>query len=100
MLSNRHVDVRFDLTKCRPLDRFLSWSKIRAVGQLRLFLPCRVDHFNYTAQIAWRPSGAIVAQQIVRLTGIHDSMEIATQSEGCALRWNVLSKTQRLIVEG
>jgi hypothetical protein len=38
-IGERTSDVYFDLNKCRPLDRFLSWSKIRSVGQLRLFLP-------------------------------------------------------------
>jgi hypothetical protein len=68
-----------------PLSFLEQNTSLRAASIISTLVR-RVDHFKYTAQIAWRPSGAIVAQQIVRLTGIHDSMEIATQSEGCALR--------------
>ena len=38
-INDRGADVTFDITQCRLLDRFLSWDSIRAVGQLRLFVP-------------------------------------------------------------
>lgn len=39
---DRLTDVHFDISLCRQLDRFVSWGKIRALGQLRLFLPSYV----------------------------------------------------------
>jgi uncharacterized protein YjbI with pentapeptide repeats len=38
-LRDRTAEVRFDLSRCRRLDRLLSWSRIRVLGQLRLFVP-------------------------------------------------------------
>ncbi len=36
---NRSKDVIFDVGLCRFVDRALSWSSIRAMGQLKLFAP-------------------------------------------------------------
>src|ERR1700731_2361997 len=56
-----------------PLS-FLEQNTRRRAASIISTLVRRVEHFNYTAQIAWRPRGAIGEQRIVRLTGIHDSM--------------------------
>jgi uncharacterized protein YjbI with pentapeptide repeats len=39
---DRNNDVFFDLKLCRFMDRVLSWSRIRTIGQLRLFVPSYV----------------------------------------------------------
>jgi hypothetical protein len=38
-INDKKLDVNFDLSKCRLVDQFISWNKIRVAGQLRLFLP-------------------------------------------------------------
>jgi hypothetical protein len=38
-IEDRSNDVYFDQSRCRFLDRYLGWNRIRAVGELRLFLP-------------------------------------------------------------
>jgi hypothetical protein len=48
-----------------PLS-FLEQNTSRRAASIISTLVRRVDHFNYTAQIAWRPSGAIVAQHFCR----------------------------------
>lgn len=74
------TDVHFEMARCRSLDRIVSWSKLRFVGRLRLFLP------SYAA--------LVTSVVVMTLMGyFNEKLSIVRDLSSSAVNQGILSET-------